>query len=292
MDVKALVDLETKMRQIKSTGGRWLLFAGIAMTTVIAAAILWSLHHPYGTSWDEAQYLNESQIDAQRLQHGMVIRLAGRIMIKSFGRPPAYRIFALPLIGLFGFHTTLVRLVSLACFALSSLFVFLAARRIQSTAAGGFAVLIFCLSPIVISASLWFSTEGPLYLATSAMLYFVIKSWQEDSSHWSTQVGLGLAIGVGFLAKASFLMIVAPVAAFWLLAEHRSKLRLPTLASQWKAGLVALLVAGPWWIVNIKPAFSYANMLVDSQQIRSGHLRRPPGCCGCGQLSRASWDME
>jgi 4-amino-4-deoxy-L-arabinose transferase-like glycosyltransferase len=238
-------------------GKIWLIFAVAAMILVITAAICWSLHHPYGTSWDEAQYLNESQIDAQRLQHGLLIRLAGRILIKSFGRPPAYRIFALPLLGLFGFHTALVRLASLTCFALSSLFVFLSARRIQSTAAGGFAVLIFCLSPTVISASMWFSTEGPLYVATSAMLYYVLKIWEDESDHWSTWVGLGLAIGVGFLAKASYLMIVIPVAALWLLAGRRRQLGIPSLASQWKAGLVALLVAGPWWILNIKPAISY-----------------------------------
>ena len=167
------------MEQIKSKINIWPVFATATMIIIIAAAICWSLHHPYGTSWDEAEYLNEAQIDAQRLQHGMLLRLGGRILIKSWGRPPAYRLFALPVLGLFGFHTVTVRLVSLACFALSSLFVYLAARRVGSSVAGGFAVLIFCLSPLVIAASMWFSTEGPLYLATSAMLYYVFRCWTD-----------------------------------------------------------------------------------------------------------------
>ena len=95
------------MEQVKTGARFWLIFALATFAVIAGAAIVWSLRHPYGTSWDEALYLNEAQIDAQRLQHSTPIRLAGRILIKSFGRPPAYRILSLPLLGLFGFHTTL-----------------------------------------------------------------------------------------------------------------------------------------------------------------------------------------
>ncbi len=186
----------------------------------------------------------------------MLLRLGGRILIKSWGRPPAYRILALPALGLFGFHTVAVRMVSLACFALSALFVYLAARRVRSAAAGGFAVLVFCLSPLVISASLWFSTEGPLYLATSAMLYYLFRCWTDKSPHWDSWIGFGLAVGIGLLAKASFVAIVVPVLMLWLVMGHRRRFGIPTLASQWKAGLLVLLVAAPWWLLNIKSAMS------------------------------------
>src|SRR5208337_480453 len=203
------------MKQIKSRVNLWPVLAAAGVTIIMVAAVCWSLHHPYGASWDEAEYLNEAQIDAQRLQHGMLLRLGGRILIKSLGRPPAYRVLALPVLGLFGFHTVAVRLVSLACFALSALFVYLAARRVRSSAAGGFAALVFCLSPLVIAASLWFSTEGPLYLATSAMLYYVFRCWTNKSEQWTSWVGLGIAVGLGLLAKASFIAIVLPVMVLW-----------------------------------------------------------------------------
>lgn len=251
-----LYELTKNMEQIRSKVNIWPVFATATMGIIIAGAICWSLHHPYGTSWDEATYLNEAQIDAQRLQHGMLLRLGGRILLKSWGRPPAYRVLALPALGLFGFHTVTVRLVSLACFALSSLFVYLAARRIGSSVAGGFGVLVFCLSPLVISASMWFSTEGPLYLATSAMLYYLFRCWTNQLEHWDSWVGLGLAIGTGLLAKASFIAIVVPVMVLWLAVGHRRELSIPTIASQWKAALLALLVAGPWWLLNIKSAIS------------------------------------
>jgi 4-amino-4-deoxy-L-arabinose transferase-like glycosyltransferase len=155
------------------------------------------------------------------------------------------------------FNKFLVRLVSLTCFALSSLLVYLAARRIGSSAGGGFAVLVFCLSPIVIRANMWFSTEGPLYLATAAMLYFVIRIWYDNPRHWSSWVGLGTAVGIGLLAKASFLAILVPLLVLWLVVERRRDLGIPSLAKEWKAGVLALLIAGPWWILNIKPAISY-----------------------------------
>ena len=245
------------MKYIASRRHLWTIFAVIAFAAAAGAITWWSLQHPYGTSWDESQYLNEAQIDTQRLQHWMLLRLAGRILIMSLGRPPAYRILALPVLGLTGFHTAIVRMVTLLCFALSSLLVFLTTRRLGSSSGGGFAVLIFCLSPIVIAACRWFSTEGPLYLAVAATMYCIFEIWFNGANRESLWIGLGSAVGLGFLAKASYIAILFPVLVIWLIAERRVDLRVPRLASQWKAALLACMIAGPWWILNIKPALSY-----------------------------------
>ena len=47
-----------------------------------------------------------------------------------------------------------------------------------------------------------------------------------------------------------------PVLALWLAVGHRRELGIPSLASQWKAVLLALLVAAPWWLLNLKAAIS------------------------------------
>ncbi len=188
----------------------------------------------------------------------MLLKLAGRLLIKSSGKPPAYRLIALPLLGALGFHITAARLVSLVCFALSALFLYLATRRITGRGASAFAVLIFALSPVVVSASIWFSTEGPLYLATSAMFYYLFVTWTDKSDESRSWIGLGLAIGLGMLSKASFVAIVIPLMAFSLFAAYRRQLGNPTLALQWKAGLLALVVARPWWLLNVKPAIGVA----------------------------------
>src|SRR5208337_3708352 len=104
------------MEQPGSKTSLWPYFAGVTVIVIMLAAIRWSLDHPYPTSWDEAEYINQVQIDAQRLHTGKMLTLGGRILIKSWGRPPAYRLLALPLPALSGFQTVTPRLMSLACF--------------------------------------------------------------------------------------------------------------------------------------------------------------------------------
>src|SRR6516162_6323349 len=76
----------------------WFFFACVLFMIVLAAAVDGSLAHPYGIRWDEAQYLNEIQIDGQRLRTGHLLNLFGRIGKGNF-RPPAYRLLALPIVG-------------------------------------------------------------------------------------------------------------------------------------------------------------------------------------------------
>lgn len=251
---KAKVQIVT---QARPTNRFWLFFAAVVMTTLLAAAIRWSLAHPFGVHWDEAEYFNEVHIDVQRLQSGMLVRLAGRLLVKSWGRPPAYRLLADPLLAVVGFSTFAARLISLTCFAFSAWFIYLTVRRVASQAAGCLAALVFALSPEVVSASIFFGTDTSLYLATSAMLYFLVVIWNEKKNgpkHW---IGLGLTIGLGFLAKTSFIVIALPVLAFWFVAAQWGKWALRSPASQWKAGVLAAVIAGPWWIVNTKAAFAY-----------------------------------
>jgi hypothetical protein len=224
---------------------------------IAAAALWWSRAHPLGIHWDEAGYLNDSTVDAQRLHDGALLKLGGRIFLKSWGRPPAFRILALPFLGLFGAQMFVARLVSLACFLASALFVYLATRRVASQLAAAFAVLIFCLSPEVISASLFFGTDAPLYLAVSALFYFTFVTWTESAPRTSTWIGLGASIGLGFLAKTSFAAIVLPVLLFWFVAGRMGRFGVPRLESQWKAAVLAFLVAAPWWIVNLRASFAY-----------------------------------
>ena len=226
------------------------------LVAIVTAAIFWSLAHPYGIHWDEAEYLNEVQMDAQRIRTGHIVNLGGRMLIKNL-RPPAYRLLALPFISVFGFNTTEARVVSLGCFALSSFFVFLAVRRISTPAAGAFAALIFTASPEVVSASMFFGTDTALYLATAAMLYYIFALWSDGEKPTSNWIGLGCAVGLGFLAKTTFLLIALPVFGFWFAANQWTRLKLPLLTSQRKAAALATLIAAPWWVLNAKRAIAY-----------------------------------
>lgn len=245
------------MEESRSEIRFWLTLAAAAVIAILVSAVRWSLAHPYGIHWDESSYLNEAFIDAQRLHYGMILKLGGRILLKSWGKPPAYRLLADPFLATFGLHITTARMVSLACYALSSWFVYLAARHVAGKTAGGFAVLVFCLSPEVVSASIFFGTDAPLYLAVSAMLYYLLASWDGGRASAGNWIGLGLAVGLGLLAKASFVIIAGPALLFWAIVGRRSNLGGPTLAAQCKAAVLAIFVAVPWWLVNAKGVIAY-----------------------------------
>jgi 4-amino-4-deoxy-L-arabinose transferase-like glycosyltransferase len=127
-----------------------------------------------------------------------------------------------------------------------------------SQAASALAVLVFCLSPEVVSASIFFSTEGPFFIATAAMLYFASFYWSDEAQHLRVWIGLGLAIGLGLLAKSSFLLIALPVVAVTMIMFlRRNHWGLSAWSSFFKAGVVAFVVAAPWWIKNLGPALGY-----------------------------------
>src|ERR1700739_1273757 len=87
----------------------WMSLAAAPAVVLLVAAIRWSLAHPFGIHWDESGYLNEALIDAHRLRGGILLKLAGRLVLKAFGRPSAYRFIADPLLACFGPSTTIPR---------------------------------------------------------------------------------------------------------------------------------------------------------------------------------------
>jgi 4-amino-4-deoxy-L-arabinose transferase-like glycosyltransferase len=242
----------------KSNRSFWTLITAIPFIVIIVAAIRWSLDHPYGIYWDESIYFNEAAIDLQHLRSWMLVKLAGGIL-KAWARPPAYRLFALPFLALFGFHTVIPRLVTLACYSMSCWTIYLATRRIGSRVAGVFAVLFFSLCTEVVVSSTYFSTEGPLLLATAGMLYFLVAYWSEKAPYKGNWIGLGLAVGLGFLSKTSFALMAFPLLAFFSFNAYRKGPDRRDASILVKAGAVAFLVAGPWWLLNFRSALSYAS---------------------------------
>jgi len=251
----------------------WLVLSSTILFAILVAAVRWALGHPYAIHWDEAAYFDTVQLDLRRLTQGNLLRLAGRILLKDWGRPPAYRILSLPVFAVAGFHPFVARLVSLACFSVASWFVYKAAGRIASPVAGAISVLVFALSPEVLAASMFFGTDTSIYLATAATLYYVFACWTGDSELRSNWIGLGLALGLGFLSKPSFAVIALPIFAYWWALDRWGHLELPKLNSRRKAAALALVIAAPWWLLRIKSVFTYV-------QFARGDVRNslgPPG---------------
>lgn len=252
------LNLGPNMEQARAEGRSWLLFSTAVVCLILVAAVRWIFAHPYGIHWDEAYYFNEALTDLHKLHSGS-LRQLGSILIEDPFRPPAYRLFALPFLALFGFHTVIVRFVTLACWLATAVFIYLTSRRIASPAAAAVAVLVFCLAPEVLSASTFFSTEGPFLLAVAATLYFLLGYWSEE---WGRQrwIGLGLAFGLGLLSKITFILIVFPILAVTFIFHRPSPLRFRALLQLLKSSALALVIAAPWWLKNVVRAVQYSGM--------------------------------
>jgi 4-amino-4-deoxy-L-arabinose transferase-like glycosyltransferase len=243
--------------QPRSPERLWVLRTCVLLLPIVIAAIRWTFDHPYGIHWDEALYFNNVLRDLHNLYSGSLRQLGSILIGGDIRRPPANLLLALPFLALFGFHTAIARLVTLACWGASAVSIYWTTRRLGSPAAGSIAVLIFCISPEVISASIFFSTEGPLFLATSVMLYFLSFYWSDGVVHPRGWIGLGLAIGLGLLSKSTFVLLAIPVLLLTLFFALRKDVGVLARWSFFKAGALAGLVAAPWWLKNLGAALSY-----------------------------------
>lgn len=254
-------DVETKhvtQEQPTSQEQWWLLLAGFLVLSVIAAAACWILDHPYGIHWDEAVYFNNVLRDIHNLHSGSLRQLGSILIGGDIRRPPASLLVALPFLTLFGFHAAVARFVTLTCWFASACFIYLTNRRLGTAAAAAIAVLVFCLAPEVISASIFFSTEGPLFLAISMMLFFLSYYWTDATVHPSNWIGLGFAIGLGVLSKSTFVLIAIPALGASLFICYRNRSNTRASLSFFKAGVLGFAVAAPWWLKNLRPALGYA----------------------------------
>jgi hypothetical protein len=250
--------VKTTIQQPASNDRPWLWFAIGLIGLLVIAAVRWMFWHPFATQADEAWYINETQIDLQVL-HSQGLHQLARWMVHGDGsRPPAYRLLVLPFVELFGYHTQLARFITLSCYLVSGWFTYLTTMRFAGVMAGAIAALIVCLSPVIVQASVCYATEGPLYLAVAAMLYFLSAYWREKPEHPATWIGLGLAIGIGALSKTTFFFIAAPVILFSIFTARHYRKGFSGVFSLIKAGVLASLIAAPWWIKNLRAALAYA----------------------------------
>ncbi len=236
----------------------WPIFAVLVIGLIVAASVSWILDHPFGISWDEAQYFNRVQEDVRIFDVGGFRALAKSFLLEDRVRPPAYRVLMFPFSYLLGFSPAKARFVSLSFFVISLLFVYLATRRIAGRAAGAFAVIFLCLCPEIIFPTIVFGTEYALYLSIAAMLYFLYAQCEGQEESPQNWIGLGLAFALGTLAKASFWMIGGPILLLSFIIGRKIGVG-PGSRFFFKSIVLGAIFALPWWILNARDAFWLAS---------------------------------
>jgi hypothetical protein len=101
---------------------------------------MWILGHPYPAGWDEAEYNNRMLDDVAAVKEDGLCASAGLLLQSDGSRPPAFRALALPVALLLNVSPVMLRLVALAFFPVTLVFVYLAAARVTGRLAGATAV--------------------------------------------------------------------------------------------------------------------------------------------------------
>lgn len=229
--------------------GRALLLTLIACLALeLAAMMTWSLATPAGRDPDEAGYVLQALRDVRFAESGGVARLARALVFEDAMRPPAYRMIGFPpAFATYSIHG--LRAAWALLFLITGVMVWRTAAPLGGEAAGALASLLFLASPGIVNSAAFYGTEGPLLLATAALLYSALKP---RLSNGARTAWAGLSLALGLMSKVSFPAIAGPLLAVaWLLFPTR---RRPLFAG----GLVALVLCAPWYWWNWGQTLTYA----------------------------------
>jgi len=170
-----------------------------------------------------------------------------------------------------------VRLSSPLLHAAAGLFLFCTGRRLYDARVGLASLLLYALMPAVQLGAFVMSTDTPLVACLCGGLWAYAAMQTGEGPHWRAALGLGVALGLAFLAKYAALYAVIGIAAHLLLSPAARK------AWSWPAVLAALgafaLLASPNLVWNAVHRFA-----------SFGHLQREAAWgARMGGIGEALW---
>lgn len=169
-----------------------------------------------------------------------------------FSKPPVIAWLIATSTTLFGDSDFTVRLPAPLLHAGTASFLFLTGRHLWDARTGFYAALVYLTLPAIWIGSAAISTDTPMMFAWSAALYCVVRL--RDTASWPAAIGLGLAVGTGFMAKYAMIYFLIGTALALLLDRdaRRALLSLQGLA----AGLLALAIWSPNLLWNAANDFA------------------------------------
>ncbi|MEL7112918.1 MAG: glycosyltransferase family 39 protein [Pseudomonadota bacterium] len=221
-------------------------FAMIAGLLLVRLILVWV--SPLELYADEAQYWRWGQT----LEWGY------------YSKPPMVAWMIHASTGLFGESEWAIRILAPVFHAIAAAVLFLLARRMFGSLAGLFCVVTYVLMPGIILSSGVISTDGVLFPFWCIALYLFWRLREEDLG-WIGAVGLGIAIGCGFLSKYAMLYFAIGIALTWLIDAPTRK---AVLAPKGLTALaVAALVFAPHMIWNVANEFKTVSHTVDNANL-------------------------
>ena len=223
----------------------------IAVILAVLALRLCALFlSPLGLHGDEAQYWAWSK----ELDWGY------------FTKPPMIAWVIAATTTMFGDAEWAARLSSAPLHALTSYMLFLTGRKLFDARTGFWATCIYWLMPAVWLSSMIISTDVAL------LLFFVtaLNAWvhlRADGPHWGRALQLGLAIGLGVLAKYAMLFFL-PALILCMIFDKPTRAALLSAAGIFVLAL-ALFIIMPNILWNINNDFATLSHTADNANL--GH---------------------
>ncbi len=199
----------------------------VGVAAITGLRLLWLALQPADLFPDEAQYWVWSQ----------------QLALGYYSKPPLVAWLIALTTGLFGDSEFAVRLSAPLLHAGAAIFVYATGARLFDRRAGFWSALAYASLPGVSVSAFIISTDAALLLFWAAALYAFVRA--RENGGWGWWVAVGLAAGLGLLAKyAMFYWILSALGLVLLFSADRRHLR-PLLAA---LGL-ALLIYLPnfWW---------------------------------------------
>jgi 4-amino-4-deoxy-L-arabinose transferase-like glycosyltransferase len=161
-----------------------------------------------------------------------------------FSKPPLLAWLIAGSTAVFGDGEFGVRAFAPVCYALTAAFGGAAAYRLSDARAAAWAAVMLATLPGVSVSSTVASTDVPLLLCWAAALYCWIRYSVNGGRWW---IGLGIALGLGLLAKYAMIYFAPGIAAAAVLVPAQRKVL--GRSGFWAALLLGLLVFSPniWW---------------------------------------------
>lgn len=221
-------------------------FAVIA--ALLAVRVVLVIASPLELYADEAQYWRWGQ----SLEWGY------------YSKPPMIAWVIHSSTAIFGDSQWAIRFFAPVFHAIAATFLFLLSRRMFGSMAGLFTVITYLLMPGITLSSGVISTDGVLFPFWCLALYLFWRLREGDFG-WAGAIGLGAAIGIGFLSKYAMLYFVIGVVLTSLIdaPTRRAMLSLKGLA----AIAVAATIFAPHLIWNAANDFKTVSHTVDNANL-------------------------
>src|SRR6266851_9465727 len=169
----------------------------VAVYTLLAITVLrlvWLAGDPINLYPDEAQYWLWSR----------------SLAFGYFSKPPLMPWIIAATTALFGEDEFAIRVASPLLHLATGLVVYAIARRLYDSRVACWSAVLYATLPAVSLSSAIMSTDVPLMLCWAVALYAFIRAREEDHSSRRWWIVVGIATGIGLLAKFAM--------AYWLLS--------------------------------------------------------------------------